>query len=84
MVLNFYEGREVNRDLTSAEKVEVVRLVLRAGNLREFAERRGMPQQAAWDLVKSFEDRARAIGLDQPLRFCFLPEHELPTDLDSV
>jgi len=84
VVLNYYNGRKVDRELTSPEKVEVVRLILREGSVREHAERRGRPVQAVWDLVKSFEEQARAIGLDQPLRFCFLPEHELPADLDLV
>lgn len=77
-VLRVYNGDEICRKLTSPEKVELVRLILRAGGTaREHSERMNQREDTVWHWLHRYGERARAAGLDDPLRFCFLPEEAL-------
>lgn len=86
VVKRHWDGQAVDRDLSSAEKVEIVRLTLRAtarGQASSWwavAQKMGMKLETLEQWIVRYRARAEKIGLDSQLRFCFLPDAELVAD----
>lgn len=81
VVNRFWHGRPVDRPLSRAEKMEIVRLMLRDGrDCGYFSTRFGMNVDALWRWVRDYRPRALEVGLSPPLRFCFLPDELIPSD----
>lgn len=81
VVHRFWTCRPVPRSLTRAERVEVARLILRSNKtLDELAYITGRSRGLLCTIRDRYGDQARKIGLEEPLRFCFLTESQLPSD----